>query len=239
MPATATARRVAASPARRATASRPALKPRPKPSRSPRRRTTAHRRATAPARRRRSQVTPVAGFVPLAVGRTAGAVGGLADSGLVVRLTRSRLWIVLLGALLVGIVALNVWALSLSASSSRIAAQTDGLKRANSALQARIAGELSNEQVQAVAAELGLAMPEPGAIRYRKAGDEHAALAAKRLERGDFAAASTVAPVVAEPVVVEETTTAIAPTDPTVIPPAPPTATTVAPTATAGGVGAP
>src|SRR5688500_18527384 len=189
MPATATARRVAASPARRATASRPALKPRPKPSRSPRRRTTAHRGAAAPARRRRSQITPVAGFVPLAVGRTAGAVGGLADSGLVVRLTRSRLWIVLLGALLVGIVALNVWALSLSASSSRIAVQTDGLKRANSALQARIAGELSNEQVQAVAAELGLAWPAPGASRHRKPAGGHAALAAKPRERGDVATA--------------------------------------------------
>jgi hypothetical protein len=56
--------------------------------------------------------------VPVAVGATAGAVGGLADSGLVVRLTRGRLWIGALAMLLVGIVALNVMALSLNATSS-------------------------------------------------------------------------------------------------------------------------
>src|SRR5687767_11636042 len=97
MPSAAPAR---SSPARRA----------PAPGRRP--------RARLAPRRRRSGQTPIAGFVPVAVGRTAGAVGGLADSGLVVRLTRSRLWIGLLGALLVGIVALNVMALSFNASQS-------------------------------------------------------------------------------------------------------------------------
>jgi hypothetical protein len=189
MPATAAARRVAASPARRATASRPALKPRPRPQPKARARTAraAPRSRAHPARRgRRSQATPITGFVPIAVGRTAGAVGGIADSGLVVRLTRGRLWIGLLGALLVGIVALNVWALSLNASSSRVAVQTDGLKRANSALQARIAGELTNERIQAAASTLGLSMPEPGAISYVRPGRDAAALAAKRLARGEL-----------------------------------------------------
>src|SRR5215208_7014843 len=162
MAASAAARRVAASPARRATANRQALKQRP---RQPTRRAHGARpRAAASSRRRRGQ-TPIGGFVPVAVGATAGAIGGMADSGLVVRLTRGRLWIGALGTLLVGIVALNVFALSFNASSSRLAEQTDGLKRANSALQARIAGELSNEKVLAAAESMGLVYPAPNDVR--------------------------------------------------------------------------
>lgn len=261
MPATAAARRVAASPARRATAARSALKPRPRvaqprprPARAgvprPAARSAGRSRAAAPSRRpRRSQSTPIAGFVPVVVGRTAGAVGGIADSGLVVRLTRGRLWIGVLGTLLVGIVALNVWALSLNASSSRVAGQTDGLKRANSALQARIAGELSNEQVQAVAAKLGLIVPEPGAIRYLEGGVDAAAIAARRLAQGELtlgAVAPTLVEVPVAPVAPPEETEAV-PTDPAVTDPAavdpaatgPAPAPTAPPAATGGGVVAP
>ena len=143
--------------ARRPRAVRPRARgPRP----AARRRAESARRVAAAAEHART------GFVPLAVGRTAGAVAGIADSGLVHRITRGRLWIGLLAALLVGIVALNVLALSLNASSSKVARQTDGLKRENSALQAQIAGELSNERVQASATKLGLIVPEPGSIRY-------------------------------------------------------------------------
>ncbi len=229
MAATAAARRVSASPSRRASASRPALKPRPA--------------RTTPARRR-SQATPVVGFVPIAVGRTAGAVGGMADSGLVVRLTRGRLWIGVLAALLVGIVALNVFSLSLNASSSQVAQQADGLRRANSALQARIAGEVSNDQVLAGAAELGLFYPATDATRYLSLKPNDAALAARRLQAGDFAdrrhggapgrrrsrrprCRSRRRPRPSSPALAPETAVA----------PSPPAA--VAPASAAGGVGAP
>jgi hypothetical protein len=243
MPATAAARRVAASPARRATAARPALKARPRQAparRAPSRGAGARRPAARPkpssGGRRRSN-TPVTGFVPVVVGRTAGAVGGLADSGFVMKMTRGRLWIGLLGVLLVGIVGLNVWALSLNASSSKVARQTDGLKRANSALQAQIAGELSNEQVQATATKLGLIVPEPGSIRYLTTGGDAVAIAARRLEDGDFAigsapvaAAAPVVPAeVPEEPVTPEAEAAVTPVEPAVSDPA------VAPTAPAGG----
>lgn len=177
MAATATARKGAA--ARRAPAREPA----------PRRRRAAPRRNT-----------PVGGFVPVAVGRTAGAVGGLADSGLVVRLTRSRLWIGVLGVLLIGIVALNVVALSFSASSSEAARQADELERLNSALRGDIATRLSGDEVEAAAGELGLAIPEPGAIRYLSTSDGDAAEAARRLRDGELGAAAYVAPSTAAPV---------------------------------------
>lgn len=217
MPATATARRVAASPARRATASRSTLKPRPRPAPGRAGRPRAKARP-GPSRRRGN--TPVTGFVPVVVGRTAGAVGGLADSGVVVRMTRGRLWIGVLGALLVGIVAINVWALSLTSASSKISQQTDGLTRANSALEAQIAGELSNEQVQAFALEAGLAVPEPDAIRYLPRGADATAIAARRLAAGDFTIGTVAPDLVPAPVVTTETETATAPvTDSAVIGP--------------------
>src|SRR3954452_21557615 len=136
MAATATAR--SAAPARRAAASA--------------------RRTAAPARRSPKRHTPATGFVPVAVG----AVGGIADSGLFVWLTRGRLWIGLLGTLLVGIVGLNVFALTFSASSSNAGQAADSLRRSNSALQAQIAGKLSNTEIQQTAARLGLTMPAAG-----------------------------------------------------------------------------
>jgi hypothetical protein len=155
--------------------------------------------------------------VPVAVGATAGAIGGLADSGLVVRLTRGRLWIAALGTLLVGIVALNVVALSLNASSSKIAQQTDGLKRANSSLRARIAGEQSNEQVQAAADKLGLFYPPPNAVEQLRPSRRDAAEAARRLEQGELtlgtesAVTSTTADPTIDPATGLPTTTSTPP----------------------------
>ena len=172
MAATATARSTA--PAKRA------------PSRSP---------ATRPAPRRRRQHTPSAGFVVPAALRTAGAVGGIADSGIVVRLTRGRLWIGILAALLVGIVALNVVALSFNASSSAAGRQGDALKRQNSALRAQIAELTASAEVQQTAGRLGLQMPNPGQIGYLRPTPDDALEAAKRLRAGELSATQYVAPV--------------------------------------------
>jgi hypothetical protein len=172
-----TARRAARKPA--SAAARPARKP--------------AAAAARPARSRRG-ITPPAGFaIPAAaVGRTAVAVGHVADSGLVVRLTRSRLWIGLLAGLLTGIVGLNVYALSLNASASKVAQSAERLARENSTLRAQLTERLSNERVQVAAAELGLALPEPDAIRYLRSQDGDAETAAKRLLDGELAPAGAV-----------------------------------------------
>ena len=126
-------------------------------------------------------------LVPLAVGRTAFAVSGVADSGLVHWLTRGRLWIVVLTTLLVGIVSLNVLALSFNASSSKVGRQADELKRQISALRAEIATDgASNQRIQAAAAELGLIAPEPGSVGYLRPGHDDAAVAAQRLASGEL-----------------------------------------------------
>ncbi|HSI81927.1 MAG TPA: hypothetical protein VK919_14900 [Solirubrobacterales bacterium] len=132
--------------------------------------------------------------VPIAVGRTATAVASLPDSGLVVRLTRGRLWIGALAALLVGIVALNVFSLSLSSSSSETARAVEALERQGSALRSQLANELSSRKVQNVAATLGLVVPEPGVIRYLRPSPDDAAEAARRLRSGELVAAPAPVP---------------------------------------------
>jgi hypothetical protein len=175
MPAAATARKAPAR-ARRAPRAAGARTAKPAPRRAPR---------------------PAPRLVPVAVGRIPVAVGGMADSGLVLRLTRSRLWIGALGSLLVGIVALNVAALSFNASSSKTAALSDELLSENSALRAQIENGLSNDRLQEAALRLGLIVPEPGAISYLEPKPGDAAAAAERLRRGEITIGSGYAPPVA------------------------------------------
>jgi hypothetical protein len=188
MAATAAARRAVAERARTG----PAAPRRARARRAPRRQSRTRTRATATRRR---GITPATGLqIPVAVGqRTAVAVGGLADSGVVHRLTRGRLWILLLAALLAGIVALNVLSLSFSASASRVAAQADAIQRENSVLRARLASDVSSQQVQAAGERAGLLMPAPGAIDYLRPSGDDAEIAAKRLLDGELTATAPVA----------------------------------------------
>src|SRR3954452_24442711 len=124
MAAAATARSAAApAPARKAPLRRkpPVLKA--APARTPARRAPARRKA--PARR------PGGQLIPIAAG-AATAVRQLPDSGLMVRMTRGRVWIGVLGVLLVGIVAINVVTLSLSASAGHIDRNIGALEDENS-----------------------------------------------------------------------------------------------------------
>jgi hypothetical protein len=173
-----------AAPARKA----PARKPAPRKATATARtsaRTAAPRRARAAAPRsaRTTAQRAVAGgqLIPLAVGRTAVAVSQLPDSGLVVRLTRGRAWIGLLGVLLVGIVALNVVTLSFAASSGKVDEQITALEQENSILRGRDAERSGIGAVRTAAAPLGLAMPSSDEIHFIDAGHDDVATAAARL----------------------------------------------------------
>lgn len=180
-------RRAPAKP-RRTAAVRPraraAAKPRSRATATatPRRKAAKPRAASARHSRPRVAVAGAGNVVMLPVA----AVGGLADSGLIARLTRGRSWIVLLGLLLGGIVAINVWGLGLSASSSSTEARIDSLQSDNGVLQARNAKLLSTEEIQQRAAALGLAIPAPDAIHYLDSNGSDAAKAAKRLAAGEI-----------------------------------------------------
>jgi hypothetical protein len=175
-PAATAARRAAAeaAPARRPARRRPA---RHAPAR------TAPRRSTP---RRAARRAPAAHIIPGAAARTAGAVGDIADSGLIVRLTRGRLWIAVLATLLAGIVALNVFSLSFSSSASKVAERSARLERDNSVLRAELARMLSSKRVEAIAAGLGLEVPAPRDIVYLSADRRDPEVAGRRLQSGEL-----------------------------------------------------
>ena len=173
-----------------ATARKPQAAPRPAPRRKPRstRRNPAPRARArqAPAARIMRPAVAGAALFPQAAVRGAGAVKDFSDSNLIMRLTRGRGWIAVLGAMLVGIVALNVISLSLTAGSGRLSLQIDEYKTEISALRAEIDQKLSASRVEAEAARLGLANPNPNEITYLDASDGNAARLAHLLGTDGF-----------------------------------------------------
>jgi hypothetical protein len=184
-----------------------------------------------------------AALFPQAAVRSAGAVRDLSDSGLIVRLTRGRGWIAVLCALLGGIVTLNVLSLSLNAGSGRTSLQIDELKTEVSSLRAQIDERLSAVKVQAEAARLGLANPDPRAITFLSAANANAARLAHLLATDSFLLApsqpsSYPAPGTSYAPVPTTATAPTAATAPTTTTTAPTTETTSpAPTVTTTGTG--
>jgi len=167
MAAAATARRAAApAPARRVRLS----------SRYPERKAKS---APAPSRRAPAR-RPGAQLIPIAVG-TAAAVRQLPDSGLMVRLTRGRAWIAVLGVLLTGIVAINVVTLSLAASLGRTEADIAALQSENAILRSRDAERSGAERVSREAGAHGLVAAPTDQVGYVKASPHDAGVAAERL----------------------------------------------------------
>jgi hypothetical protein len=173
MAAAATARSAAApAPARKAPVRRkpPALRAAPArkaPVKAPTRR-------KAPARR------PGGQLIPIAAG-AATAVRQLPDSSLMVRMTRGRAWIGVLGVLLAGIVAINVITLSLSATAGHIDRNITALEEENPLLRARESRLYGSSRVRHEAAGLGLAPAATDQVGYVQASSKDAAIAAQRL----------------------------------------------------------
>jgi hypothetical protein len=167
MAAAATARKAAA-PARAPRRKRPAL------AVAPARKAPARRPTRAPARRRGGQL------IPIAVG-TATAVRNLPDSGLVVRMTRGRAWIAVLGVLLAGIVTLNVITLSLAAGAGHVSQNIEALEEENGVLRSRDAHRSGVARVRHDAAGLGLSAAPVDEVGYLHARPSDVATAARRL----------------------------------------------------------
>lgn len=166
-------KRKKAAPARRAAATAPA---RTAPARAPQRtRPRPQRARPKPKRSTGGQL------IPLAVGRTAATVRHLPDSGLIVRMTRGRAWIAVLGVLLAGIVALNVVTLSFAASSGKIDAQITPLEKENSMLESRVGERFGTERIRFEAAQQGLVMPNVEAPKVIESSPQDAVVAAQRL----------------------------------------------------------
>lgn len=148
---------------------------------------TATARRSAPARSPRRTPTPTptrrpgGQLIPIAVG-TATAVRHLPDSGLVVRLTRGRAWIGVLGVLLTGIVALNVVTLSLAASAGHIDENIQALEKENSILRSRNAQLSGSARLTRDARGIGLTVPAADSVISVQPSRDDVAVAARRLE---------------------------------------------------------
>jgi hypothetical protein len=151
---------------------------RKRPTRKPTARKSAVR-APVPARRAPAR-RPGRQLMPIAVG-TAAAVRGLPDSGLMVRLTRGRAWIGLLGVLLAGIVALNVITLSLAATAGQVDQNLQALDQENSLLGIRDAQRSGAARISHDAAALGLSRASLEEVGYVTAGADDVVTAAERL----------------------------------------------------------
>jgi cell division protein FtsL len=131
-----------------------------------------HRRVSGPAVTRPAPRTVSGGAVALPrrvlrapFARMARARG----AGLLDALLRGRAWIVLVGALLVGIVFFNVDLLRLNREIARTSEKSSALKRENSRLLFELARLDSSARIQSAAAERGLVLPAPGDVRYLRA----------------------------------------------------------------------
>ena len=93
----------------------------------------------------------------------------LQDSTLLERLVRGRGWILLLGTLLFGLVALNVSLLKLNAAAGHNAERAKVLRIQNAKLRGKVSRLASGDRLRAAAADMGLVMPEPKKIHYLSA----------------------------------------------------------------------
>jgi cell division protein FtsL len=135
----------------------------PARARTPHGRTTRQhhpRRVSGPARPH-----PDTARAPAAPGVPA-RLRALPEHPLVDRLLRGRAWIWLVGAALMGIVAMQVSLLKLNTGISRAVQATTTLERANVQLESEIARLASNERISRIAAERGMVAPPAGSVVY-------------------------------------------------------------------------
>jgi hypothetical protein len=176
-------------------------------------------------------------------------VRALPEHRVVDRLLRSRLWIWALGALLGGIVTMQVSLLKLNSGISRAVETTTTLERQNAELENAIAQLSSPERIDTGSETLGMDMPAAGAVSYLTAGPQDAARAVRRMQppseaamallaNGGVEPGSLAAPVdTATPTTTTTTTTtatapAATPTPETITPETITPETTTAPTTT-------
>jgi cell division protein FtsL len=122
---------------------------------------------TRPARAPRPAVRPrpAAPEAPRAA-RVLAALRALPDHSLLDRVVRGRLWIPLLGVLLVGIVAMQVEVLKLNASIGHAMVRTSRLQSADQRLRTSVS-ELSDDQrIETEAVQMGMTMPAPSTPQF-------------------------------------------------------------------------
>jgi cell division protein FtsL len=138
------------------------------PARTPLRRPVAPRlprRVSGPSRRRTAETARRRSLLARLL--------ALPDHRLVDRLLRGRVWIPLIGFLLIGIVAMQVSMLKLNAGIGTAVERASVLERQNGELRADQAKAEAGERIQRAASKLGMVMPAPDQVRYLKVKRGH------------------------------------------------------------------
>lgn len=149
------------------------------PARSPARRPAPGRRPGVrrhPGARRHSGLR--------LIGKTAHVVTHFPESGVVRTAATGRRWIFVIGALLLFIVAVNVFTVSYGAKASKLETQIEAITRQSTILKSSQTAALAMPRVQAQATAEGMYLPEPDGIVYRSFSDSDFAAAAARLAAG-------------------------------------------------------
>jgi cell division protein FtsL len=120
-------------------------------------------------------------------------VRALPEHRVVDRLLRSRLWIWALGALLGGIVTMQVSLLKLNSGISRAVETTTTLERQNADLETAIARLSAPERVDTGAQALGMVLPDAGQVSYLRAGPQDASRAVRDMQPPSDAARTLLA----------------------------------------------
>ena len=173
----------------------------PAPARSHRRthaRTNAPRaprRVSGPASRRMVAAPAGTAALPRRSGNTGlfARVRALPEHRVVDRLLRSRAWIWALGALLGGIVAMQVSLLKLNSGISRAVETTTTLERQNAGLEQDIARLSRTDRIQTGAESLGMVLPRAGDVSYLTAAPDDATRAVRRMQPPSEDAAALLA----------------------------------------------
>lgn len=110
----------------------------------------------------------------------------LPDRSIVERMVRGRLWIGVLGFLLIGLVTMQVSLLKLNAGIGQAVERSSALERTNGELRAQVSQLEASERIQQNAAALGMVMPPAGQISYLRGTAGAAAAAAAALRDGRF-----------------------------------------------------
>jgi hypothetical protein len=176
-----------------------------------------HRRVSGPARP--AAVPRPARRPDLTLGARALAwLRTLPDHRLLDRLIGGRIWIVLLGTLLVGIVTMQLTLLRLNAGIGRAVERGGALEQRNAALRMEISQLSDGERIVALATQMGYVTPPQGSPRFLTAGAGDAGKALTTMRVPDPSAAATATSMAsADTTTIDPAATAV---DPTTIDPA-------------------
>lgn len=136
-----------------------------RPPQSPR----SPRRVSGPVRGREVRRSPASRRTASVSSRLVAFIGSLPDHPLLDRIVRGRAWIPLLGALLAGIVAMQIEVLKLGTSMGRSIERSSALATRNGELQASVAALQDDQRIERLAAGMGMIMPAPEAIGFLSA----------------------------------------------------------------------